>query len=125
MTPKISWFVFKAMAPARAATKAAVAWGVVTMISLHEGAFGAHPMRRRLFPEEGPKAGNRVRPVNFVEEAVEHFSEHRPAPNDRCVILDKEAHGNHFYPEALNGDNFISPDGRALRDSHHVRNLKP
>ena len=37
ITPKISWSVWSAIAPARAATKAAVGCGVVTTISFDDG----------------------------------------------------------------------------------------
>ena len=127
-TPRSSclcWFEFALTATPRAATNAAVAWGVVTRISLLcGGSFLVNvpchvPCSRRQMDQQIIK----VSPVNFTEEVLA-FSPHGSAPNHRRIVLNKKSHGHDFHAETFHRQNHLTNHHGTRFDAHHVRNAE-
>ena len=92
MTPTIRWWVCSAMAPARSATSAAAACGVVTTRISALGISWATEMAMSPVPGRQVEQQHvEVAPEHVGEELLQRAVQHRPAPHDRLVARHEHA----------------------------------
>ena len=100
MTPRTRWFIIEAIVPARSATSAAAACGVVTTMHLGVGQVLADRDRhvtgaRRQVEQQDVE----VAPVDVGQHLDERPVEHRAAPGDHLVAARLE-HADADHREA-------------------------
>src|SRR5699024_3985146 len=59
-------------------------------------------------------------PLNFIKEARQHFTQHRSAPDDRCILFHEECHGYHLYTITFHRNDLFAFDCRLINNSHHI-----
>ena len=122
MTPATVCPVWVAMAPARSATSAAAACGVVTTRISALGSSCATEMAMSPVPGgQVEEQGVKVAEVDVGEELLEGPVQHGSAPGHRLVAGDEHADGNDLHAVRHRREDHVVHPGGCLGDAHQGR----